>query len=289
LKTRIKDFAYAIKVPLTELKDLFGAIEKDDSVFYKQWDKIKKDKFGNPRLKDGIVQTRPINAPVKRLKIIQSKILWVLSSHFPLPNFFFGGVKGKDAVMNGRFHQGHKFFFQADLKSFYTSIHFSWVEEALRKRGFYPDVARLLTRICTTKGSIPQGCPTSSYLSAMVLEDRAIEIFRKYINMGLKVTVYVDDITISAPFDFKEITPGILEELRQNGFQISFDKTSYKTKNPEVTGVVVKNNGICATSHTYLSSKDKHRSDASRNGHLNRIVYIKRVSKKKQHPRQLEI
>lgn len=275
--------AFTLKVPLAKLKALYEAIERDDSKFYKQWNETKKDQFGNPKIKDGVVQTRPINAPIERLKLIQSKVLRILSSHFPLPNYFFGGVKGKDAVMNGRFHQGHKFFFQADLKSFYTSIHYTWVEEALRKRGFFPDVARLLTRICTTKGSIPQGCPTSSYLSAMVLEDRVFEIFQKYIDMGLRVSVYVDDITISAPFDFKEMTPVILAELRQKGFQISFDKTSYKTKDPLVTGIVVKHNGICATPHTYSSSKDKNRSDASRKGHSNRISYIKKVSKKKLH------
>lgn len=280
MKTRVRDFAYAIKVPLPELKDLFSSLELDEGKFYKQWDEVKKDKTGKPKVKDGIVQTRPINAPIDRLKLIQSKILWVLTTKFPLPNYFFGGVKGKDAVTNGRFHQGNKFFFQADFKGFYTSIHYSWVEEALRKRGFYPDVTRLITRICTTKGSIPQGCPTSSYLASIVLEDRASSIFQKYIDSGFKVTVYVDDITISAPFDFKDKTPSILDELRENGFQISFDKTSYKTKNPEVTGVVVKNNGICATKHTYVSSKNKTKSDASRAGHSNRIKYIKKVAKK---------
>lgn len=281
MRARIRDFAYAIKVPLNELKALFKSLELEEGKFYRQWDEVKTDKSGKPKVKDGIVQTRPINAPIERLKLIQSKILWVLTTNFPLSNYFFGGVKGKDGVTNGRFHQGNKFFFQADLKGFYTSIHYSWVEDALRKRGFYPDIARFITRICTTKGSIPQGCPTSSYLASIVLQDRATSIFQKFIDTGFKVTVFVDDITISAPFDFKDKTLLILEELRGNGFQISFDKTSYKTKNPEVTGVIVKNNGICATKHTYCSSKDKTKSDASRAGHSNRIKYIKKMANKK--------
>lgn len=272
--------AFALKVSVKELKALFEILEKNESKLYKQWNEPKKDSSGNDKIINGVLQTRPINAPIERLKLIQSKILLVLSSNFPLSNYFFGGVKGKDAVLNGRFHQGNKFFFQADFKSFYTSIHYSWVEDSLRKRGFYPDVARLLTRICTTKGCIPQGCPTSSYLASMVLEDRATDIFQKYLNKGFKVTVYVDDITISSPIDFKELTIGILEELRQRGFLISFEKTTYRTKDPVVTGVVVKNNGICATPHTYFSSKEKNRSEASKNGHKNRIKYIKRISKK---------
>ncbi|UZD21151.1 reverse transcriptase family protein [Algoriphagus halophytocola] len=281
MKRKTKDFAYAIKVQRNELKLLFDSIEEDETRFYKQWNEVKKDKSGNPKIKDGVIQTRPINAPIDRLKQIQSKILWILRSNFPLPDYFFGGVKGKDAVKNGRFHQGNKFFFQTDFKGFYTSIHSKWVEETLRKRGFHPDVARLITRICTTKGSIPQGCPTSSYLAAMVLDDRSNTVFQKYINLGFKVTVYVDDITISSPIDFKDQTTRILEELREAGFQISFEKCSYKTKDPEVTGVVVKNNGICATNHSYRSSIDKTKSEASRSGHKNRIDYIKKVSKKK--------
>ena len=281
MKSKIKDFAFALKVPSNELGSLFNSILEDESAFYKQWDEVKKDKSGNPKIKDGVIQTRPINAPVEKLKLIQSKILRLLSANFPLPEYFFGGVKGRDAVKNGRFHQGNKFFFQADFKGFYTSIHFSWVESSLRKRGFYPDVARLITRICTTKGSIPQGCPTSYYLAAIVLADRASKIFQKYMDLGFKVSVYVDDITISSPIDFKDQTSKILEELRDVGFQISFEKCSYKTKDPEVTGVVVKNNGICATSQAFKSSKDQTKSEASRAGHTNRIIYIRRISKNK--------
>lgn len=173
------------------------------------------------------------------------------------------------------------FFFLTDLKNFYPSVHFSSVEKALRKEGFYPDVARLITRICTKEGAIPQGCPTSSFLASLVVFHSCGNLFTKYRNEGLRVSIYVDDITISSPIDFKEKTSEILSELRNCGLKINFEKTHYCSKNPIVTGVQVKNNGISPLPHTFERSIDDSIKESSRKGHVERIKYVKRISKKK--------
>lgn len=282
MKKRIKDLAYALKVKKEELLDISLNLDKNENVFYRSWDEPKTDEYGKPKYKDGILQTRPINAPTKHLKVLQSKILNRVLYSFKLPEYFFGGIKGKDAVLNARIHQGNKFFFQTDLKDFYPSIHHTRVEKSLRNIGFYPDVARIITRICTKEGAIPQGCPTSSYLAALVVYDCANDLFEKYISEKFKVTLYVDDLTISSPVDFKHKSVEILNELRARGLKINFDKTKYYSKNPIVTGVVVKNNGISAPEYSYSKLADMKLSENSRKGHLMRINYIKKIAKKKQ-------
>lgn len=282
MKKRIKDFAYAVKVNKEELLKISLKLDSDENSFYRTWDEAKKDEFGKPKYKEGLLQTRPINAPIKELKEIQSKILNKVLYSFKLPEYFFGGIKGKDAVLNARFHQGNKFFFQTDMKDFYPSIHYTRVEKSLRHIGFYPDIARLITRLCTKEGSIPQGCPTSSYLAALVVYDCANDLLTKYISEQFKVTLYVDDLTISSPVDFKERSVEIIHELRSRDFKINFDKTQYYSRNPIVTGVVVKNNGISAPEYSYLKSNDPDLSENSRKGHLMRINYIKRIAKKNQ-------
>jgi hypothetical protein len=142
-------------------------------------------------------------------------------------------------------------------------VNFKSVENALRKEGFYPDVARLITRLCTKEGAIPQGCPTSSFLASLVVYHSCDDLFEKYQLEGLKVSIYVDDITFSSPSDFKPKTNGILEELRNRGLKINFDKTHYCTKNPRVTGIQVKNNGICPLPHTFERSVDLTIKEAS--------------------------
>lgn len=281
MRKRIKDLAYALKIPKKDLILISEKLDSNQSDFYKNWDEPKTDEKGNPKFDEkGTPLTRPINAPVDSLKKIQKRILENIFYKLSLPEYYYGGVKGKDAVLNSRHHQGNKFFFLTDLKDFYPSLTSIAVENSLRKEGFYPDVSRLLTRISTKGGVIPQGCPTSSFLASLVVHHSIGDLLNKYINEGLKVSVYVDDLTISSPLDFKARTPEIISELRQRGLKINFKKTFYKTKNPLVTGVQVKNNGISPLSHTFERSEESSRSKASRNGHKERIKYIKRISKK---------
>ncbi|WP_300025007.1 reverse transcriptase family protein [uncultured Maribacter sp.] len=279
MKKRIKDLAYTLRLSKSLLNNLSSQLDQDESLLYRNWDEPKTDEFGLPRLENGVALTRPINAPVAKLKLVQSRLLHNVLYEINLPKYFYGGMKKKDAVLNSRHHQGNKFFFLTDLKDFYPSVNSKSVEKALRYFGFYPDVARLITRLSTRGGCIPQGCPTSSFLASLVVEHSCSDLFNKYQNEGLKVSIYVDDITISSPVDFKPKTNEIISELRERGLKINFSKTHYCSQNPVVTGVVVKNNGICALPHNYDCAKEPERSQASRNGYLQRINYIERIAK----------
>lgn len=282
MKTRIKDLSFRLRIRKKFLLKLVSALEENESDFYRNWNEPKTDEKGLPRIENGIALTRPINAPVNKLKFVQSQILNEVLYQIKLPDYFFGGLKKKDAVLNARYHQGNKYFFLTDLKDFYPSVHYTSVENALRKEGFYPDVAKILTRLCTKEGAIPQGCPTSSFLASLVVYHSCGDLFSKYQDGGLRVSIYVDDITISSPNDFKIDTPKILSNLRSRGLKINFEKTHYCTFNPKVTGVQVKNNGISPMPHTFERSVDLTRSEASRNGHFQRIKYIKKIAKLKK-------
>lgn len=284
MRRRVKDLAFDLKIPAKALLEVATELNTNEKEFYRNWDEPKTDEKGQPRIENGVPLTRPINAPIYRLKKVQSRILREVLYSLQLPAYFFGGIKNKDAVLNARYHQGNKYFFLTDLKDFYPSVSFRSVESALRKEGFYPDVARLITRLCTKEGAIPQGCPTSSFLASLVVYHSAGDLFQTYMDQGLKVSIYVDDITISSPVDFKNNVPQIIEDLRERDLKINFDKTYYQTKNPVVTGVCVKNNGISALKHTYDRSNDPKNKEASRQGHKQRIDYIKKVAKRKTHP-----
>lgn len=281
MRKRVKDLAYTLKIDKKKLLEISSLLTLNEKGFYRNWDEPKTDEKGNPRIENGIPLTRPINAPVKELKDIQSKILHRVLYKLQLPGYFFGGLKGKDAVLNGRYHQGNKYFFLTDLKNFFPSVLSQNVEKALRKEGFYPDVARLITRLCTKENGIPQGCPTSSFLASLVVYHSCGDLFQQYKKDGLKISVYVDDITISSPVDFKEKTSGILNDLRARGLKVNFKKTHYCSKNPVVTGIQVKNNGIVPMPHTFDLAKNMTISDASRKGHIHRINYVKKIADKK--------
>jgi len=274
MRKRVKDLAYALNTNKSELIDIANQLDLDESKLYHSFTQPKGEHKGVP-------QFRTIDAPGKKLKKLQRKILSSVLYESSLPEYFFGGVKGKDGVLNARYHQGNKYFFLTDMKSFYPSVKDTDVSLVLIKEGFYPEVANLLARLCTRRGSLPQGCPTSSFLASLVVYHSCGDLFQSYMDRGLKVSVYVDDITMSGPTDFKSDVQDIISEIRGRGMKINFEKTHYCTKNPKVTGILMKNNGIVAMPYTYDRSQDDTIPEPSRVGHLQRIEYVNRIAKQK--------
>lgn len=161
-----------------------------------------------------------------------------------MPDYAFGGIRNRDNILNAQRHKGKKYNFTTDLKNFYPSIRHAMVFEMFRSFSFSPTVARYLTQLTTFKGRLPQGTPTSPMIANLVFvkTGKKLALFAR--ENQIVFTSFVDDLTFSAPADFKEKIPFIIDSLVADGFKISHNKTFYKTKNPIVTGLVVKNNKV---------------------------------------------
>ena len=66
----IKHLAFELKVEHSEIELIINNIDK----FYYEKVEIKEDKFGKPKLKNGIIQKRVLNPSIGRLKMIQKRI-----------------------------------------------------------------------------------------------------------------------------------------------------------------------------------------------------------------------
>ena len=164
-----------------------------------------------------------------------------------MPDYAFGAMKGKDNVQNAKKHQGKKYIFTTDLKSFFPLINHKRVFEMFRSFNFSPTAARVLTQLTTFKGRLPQGAPTSPTVANLVFVKTGKKLLEFAKDNKLTFTSFVDDLTFSAPTDFKSKAQFIIQTLQADGFKISHNKTNYKTKMPVVTGVVVKNNKLSLT------------------------------------------
>lgn len=81
-------------------------------------------------------------------------------------DFSFGGVRGRHIKMNATRHLNSQFCFSCDISDFYPSIHSSRVYQFFaRGQRCSPDVARLLTRLCTQKYHLALGLITSPLLA----------------------------------------------------------------------------------------------------------------------------
>ena len=165
-------------------------------------------------------------------------------------------MKGRDNVANAKRHQGKKYNFTTDLRKFFPSISHHKVFEMFRLFDFSPTVSRLLTQLTTYKGKLPQGAPTSPTVANLVFikTGNKLALFAKENN--LTFTSFIDDLTFSAPTDFKEKAGFIIDTIQSDGFRISHDKTNYKTKNPKVTGLVVKNNNLALPADFIIKLND---------------------------------
>lgn len=225
--------AYVLKVEPREIESIIANIDK----FYYEKEKIEISKQGK-------IKKRVLNPSIKRLKIIQKRIQKSIFTQLQLPDYAYGAVVGRDNVMNARRHQGKKFNFTTDLKKFFPSINHRKVFEMYRSFNFSPTVSRLLTQLTTYKGKLPQGAPTSPSISNLVFIKTGKILEQFAIENGITFTSFIDDLTFSAPIDFKDKAHFIIDAIQADGFRISHGKTNYKTKNPLVTGVVVKNNNL---------------------------------------------
>ena len=111
--------------------------------------------------------SRLIQAPHRGLKVIQQKLVQVLTAVYAAKTAVHGFSKDKDILSNAFEHLDKRFVFNVDILDFFPSINFG------RVRGLFmgipykrnPEVSTVLAQICCYKNALPQGAPTSPIVS----------------------------------------------------------------------------------------------------------------------------
>lgn len=242
--TNEKHLLYILGVNKEQLDYLLTHIEN----YYYSFEKVKINKFtGQPKKNsNGETATRQINSSKGKLKEVQTRLYNFMIKQVEIPQYVYGGVKGKNNVRNARFHQGNKYIFTTDLKSFFPTISHKQVFQMFLREGCTPTIARMLTKLTTRKHQVPQGIPTSTLIANLVFKPFGLEIDQLAKEHHIKFSMFVDDITLSSKSDFKDLVPQFLSIIKKSGFKISHKKTHYQTKNPIVTGVICQNNRLLA-------------------------------------------
>lgn len=268
----LKHLTYTLKTELATINDILADVDS----YYISWSKVKTDKDTGLPLTDadGNQRTRQLNSTKIELKRIQKRILALLMSHVEIPTYAFGGVPKKDNIKNAKYHQGNKYIFTTDLRSFFPSISHNSVFEVYCNNGYSPTVARILTKLTTYKYQLPQGVPTSTLLALLAFKPTGDKLYDYALQHNLKFSIFVDDITISSKVDFKHLVPEILDIIVSAGYKISHNKTHYSTKNPIITGIKCQNNRIKLPQSTY---KRISKLPKDSNSYKGLIMYRKRI------------
>jgi len=184
---------------------------------------------------------RQISEPLPSLKEIQ---IWILRSIlYKVPvSPFAKAYKPKTSLLeNLRFHKNQAKVYTLDLENFFPSIKIEAVEKLFLEWGYSKLISKIIAKLCTREGSLPQGAPTSPALSNLIFKDADTTIADYCKLKKIRYTRYADDLSFSGDFDEKELLTKVTETLENLNLQINKNKTKLMTPNTRqtVTGIVV--------------------------------------------------
>ena len=193
--------------------------------------------FDIPKRKGG---TRHLCAPDAELMQVQKRILHILTKELHLlpHNAAHGFVAHRNCKTALEYHRKHhaRWFLKLDIKDFFPSTTATMVYNALFKNAILSfmtpmDKSRLID-FCILEESLPQGAPTSPFLTNLVMQpfDEMITTYCK--TNHLCYTRYADDILITSPTSF-EIAPVIqnIRDILDGFYVINDEKTRYGSFN----------------------------------------------------------
>ena len=221
-------------------RDKLEAVAAEVDEHYRTWQK-KNHRTG---------KVRTLHAPSKELKEIQRRFTRSVLLQIEISPDVHGGVKGCSPRSNATPHLRRKWVASLDVRDFFPQVHHDIVLKLFRKElGFGRDVSRLVTRLTTRDGGLPQGAPTSLALANLILwKPVDVPIAAAAAALDLHYTRWVDDISASGD-DPRPIINAIAKRLSQRGLRMYREKSKFQTKpklkitprwqRQEVTGLVV--------------------------------------------------
>ncbi len=189
---------------------------------------------------------REIQEPVAELKRLHLRIGDLLAK-IELPEYVYS-QKGRSYVDNARQHLGHTPLFKTDIQKFYPSTTRKMVFAMFRDDfECAEDVASVLADLCCYE---QKHLPTGSSISGRIAFLASKRMFNAIATLakgkGCKLSVYVDDITVSGQGATRTLMSEVRGIIRQHGFKTreakskSFPASSAKP----VTGVVISGNEL---------------------------------------------
>lgn len=196
--------------------------------------------YGIPKKNGG---TRIIAQPSRELKAIQAWILRNILDKLSASEVSKGFEKGVSIRDNAIPHIGSTYILNIDLKDFFNEIEARKIYTIFKSVGYKKSIAAIFTNICTYKGYLPQGSPTSPKLANLVCAQLDSRIAGYAGPRGMLYTRYADDITLSSQSQkhIQNARHFLGTVIAEEGFRINKKKVSIAgpRKRKEVTGLII--------------------------------------------------
>lgn len=211
------------------------------SFFYRHF-KIKK--------KNG--KLRSISEPLPSLKEVQYFILKEILYTQKVSKFCKSYIPKKNIKEYLKYHVNEKELLTLDLEDFFPSIKYELVYNYFLQLGYSTNVSFYLSGITTycdlqenfdkNERYLPQGAPTSPYLSNLILKKFDDNLGSYCSDNKIKYTRYADDMAFSGDnVSSKNIIDFVSKELKELGLKLNLEKVNFMKQNTQqiISGVIV--------------------------------------------------
>lgn len=189
---------------------------------------------------------RNIQTPTGELYRIHNRIASLLTRIIQ-PDYLFSGIKGKSYIENAKEHLHAKEILTTDITAFFPSTSrkmIFWFFKDNLQCSY--EIANTLADLCSVEGRLPTGSQISMPLAYWVNAKMFDELNDLAKDKGLKMTVYVDDVTFSGdkiPTGFKYQIERIIKKHKHS---IKLEKTILYNQQSakEVTGLILKDGSV---------------------------------------------
>jgi RNA-directed DNA polymerase len=184
---------------------------------------------------------RTLYEPLPSLKEIQ---LWILNEilyKLKVSRYAKAYVPKRSIKEHAIYHTDEQFVFTLDIKKFFNSIKFEYVESLFRNSGYSEKMSNLFAKLCFRDNELPQGAPTSPYISNLILKEFDSAVSNYCMENKIKFTRYADDLAFSGNLNAEEIEKLVKDELSKIGLELNDDKRKLmKPNQPQlISGIIV--------------------------------------------------
>ena len=181
---------------------------------------------------------RIISAPREDLKRMQRAMhAELFPLIFPSPTAW----QVTNARRGAAVHRGQPTIIKMDISAAFPSTSTAMVREALGRTRLDEPARRLVARLCTDRGCLPQGSPASNRLLDEVLRLVDHRIGSAADSAGVTYRRYADDFVLSGQSGVFALADSLTEHARRIGYRMSPDKRIVGGEGipVEITGVIV--------------------------------------------------
>ncbi len=136
----------------------------------------------------------------------------------PSAAYVQGFVHGRSIRTNAAQHLGRQAILHGDIKGFFDAITVEQVRDGLAALGARPDIATLVSRVCTIDGRLRQGTRCSPALANLVCRQLDLDLVLLAGGSGSTYTRYADDMVFSG--DTVPTSEAVAGLLQRHGFTL---------------------------------------------------------------------